>query len=114
MILSAAFLGAALAAASPGSGRIIVFEQAGSIAARDFAEKSLPRIRALARERGLAMDVRDASTAAPAEVHLTPLLVYQDAQGRSIFRGRYSDVDRFAQFLRFDRRVPIRALQLQE
>lgn len=100
-------LAAALAAAPAADARIVAFTQRGSLAARDFEEKTLPRLRALAAARGIPLEVRDAAAGAPAEVHLTPLLVYQDAQGRSIFRGRYSDVDRFAQFLRTARTAPL-------
>lgn len=112
-MIACAILLAATVAAAPVSGRIVVFEQEGSLAARDFAANTLPRLRAIASERGLAVDVRDASTGAPAEVHVTPLLVYQDAQGRSIFRGRYSDLDRFAQFLRTVKSGPLEGAPAQ-
>lgn len=107
MIVRAIALAAALAAASHGTGRIVVFRQPGSLAARDFDDKVLPRITALAAARGLTVDVEDAAAGAPAEIHVTPLLVYQDGSGRSIFRGRYSDVDRFAQFLRTVKAGPL-------
>ena len=107
MIAAALVLAAAVASAPATTGRIVVFTQAGSLAARDFETNVLPKIRALAASRGLAVDVRDASKGAPAEVHLTPLIVYQDASGRSVFRGRYSDVDRLAQFLRTVKAGPL-------
>ena len=105
-MIATALLAAALAA-GPVSGKIVVFTQDGSLAARDFESTTLPRLRALAEARGLALEVKPASAGAPADVHVTPLLVYQDAAGRSIFRGRYSDVDRFAQFLRTVRSAPL-------
>jgi len=105
-LIATALLAAALAA-SPASGKIVVFTQDGSLADRDFESTTLPRLRALAEERGLALEVRHAASGVPAEVHVTPLLVYQDAAGRSIFRGRYSDLDRFAQFLRTVRSAPL-------
>jgi polyisoprenoid-binding protein YceI len=82
------------------AGRLIVFQQDGAPAAKDFAATALPRIRALAASRGIALDVRDVKAGTPAEVHTSPLIVYQDAEGRSIFRGRYGDLDRITQFLR--------------
>ncbi|HEX4822790.1 MAG TPA: YceI family protein [Candidatus Polarisedimenticolaceae bacterium] len=105
-MIAAALLAAALAAAPP-SGTIVVFTQDGSLAAREFESVTLPRLRALAEQRGLALEIKPASAGAPADVHVTPLLVYQDAAGRSIFKGRYSDVDRFAQFLRTVRSAPL-------
>ena len=105
MIVGALALAAALAAPSPG--RIVVFAQPGSLAARDFDQRVLPRLRALAAERGLTIDILEAAKGAPGEVHVTPLLVYQDVEGRSIFRGRYADVDRFAQFLRTVKAGPL-------
>lgn len=94
---------AALAAAA----RLVVFQQSGSLAARDFESKVLPKLREMAASRGVTIDVRDAHQGAPAEIHVTPLVVYQDANGRSIFRGRYSDLDRIAQFLRTVRSGPL-------
>jgi len=105
-LIAAALLAAAITAA-PASGKIVVFTEDGSLAARDFQTITLPRLRALAEQRGLSLEVRQAAAGSPAEVHVTPLLVYQDAAGRSIFRGRYSDVDRFAQFLRTVRSAPL-------
>jgi len=82
------------------AGHLVVFQQHGSLAGNDFAAKALPRLRELTAARGLALDLRDAGAGAPGEVHATPLVVYQDALGRSIFRGRYTDLDRIGQFLR--------------
>lgn len=94
---------AALAAAA----RLVVFQQDGSLAAKDFAATSLPRLHELAAARGVALEVRDPRAGAPAEVHATPLIVYQDGSGRSIFRGRYSDLDRIGQFLRTVKSGPL-------
>ena len=86
---------------------LVVFQQDGSLAGYEFATKALPQIRELAKSRGVTLDIRDAKAGAPEEVHTTPLLVYQDAQGRSIFRGRFTDLDRIAQFLRTVRAGPL-------
>jgi hypothetical protein len=87
--------------------RLVVFQQEGSLAAYDFATKALPQIRELAKARGIQLDLRDARKGCPAEVHTTPLLVYQDDQGRSIYRGRPTELDRIAQFLRTVRAGPL-------
>jgi hypothetical protein len=67
--------------------RLVVFQQAGSLPVADFASNALPKIRELATARGVTLDLRDVKAGAPAEVHATPLLVYQDASGRSVFAG---------------------------
>lgn len=87
--------------------RLVVFQQDGSLVAKDFESKVLPKLRELTTARGITLDARDARAGAPAEIHATPLLVYQDANGRSIFRGRYSDADRIAQFLRTVKAGPL-------
>jgi len=86
---------------------LVVFQQDGTLASRDFTTKALPRLRELAAGRGITLDLRDARAGAPDEVHATPLLVYQDAFGRSIFRGRYTDLDRVGQFLRTVKAGPL-------
>jgi polyisoprenoid-binding protein YceI len=86
---------------------LVVFQQDGTLVNRDFTTKALPRLRELAKARGITLDLRDARAGAPDEVHTTPLLVYQDASGRSIFRGRYTDFERISQFLRTVRSGPL-------
>ena len=86
---------------------LVVFQQDGSLPAYEFATKALPQIRELAKADGVTLDLRDARAGAPGEVHTTPLLVYQDPQGRSIYRGRFTDLDRIAQFLRTVRAGPL-------
>jgi len=87
--------------------QLVVFQQEGSLAAYDFTTKALPQLRELAKARGLSLELKDAKAGAPEDVHTTPLLVYQDAAGRSIFRGRSTDLDRIAQFLRTVKAGPL-------
>ncbi len=87
--------------------QLVVFQQEGSLAAYDFTTKALPQLRALAKARGIALELKDAKVGAPEDVHTTPLLVYQDAAGRSIFRGRSTELDRISQFLRTVRAGPL-------
>ncbi len=92
---------------------LVVFQQDGSLAAYDFAKKALPQIRSLAAARGITLELRDAKAGAPAEVHTTPLLVYQDAAGRSIYRGRPTELDRIGQFLRTVRAGPLANAEIE-
>ena len=91
----------------PCGGEVIVFVQPGASAVdRTFQREHLPQIRAIAEELGAALRVVDARHGAPAEVSLTPLIVYQNHRGRSIYQGRYSTVDRIRNFLRTARVAP--------
>ncbi|ANM29505.1 hypothetical protein ABI59_07790 [Acidobacteria bacterium Mor1] len=65
-----------------------------------------PALESLAGELGLRLRVVDTAEQAPAEVHLTPLLVYQSARGRAVFQGRYVDTGKVAHFVRTQRAVP--------
>ena len=95
-------IGALLVAA-----QLVVFQQEGSPADYDFTTKALPQLRELAKTRGIALELKDAKKGAPEDVHTTPLLVYQDASGRSIFRGRSTEMDRISQFLRTVKAGPL-------
>jgi len=86
--------------------RLAVFVQSGRSAVDEaFQRAVLPEIRKIAEKMGIALVVVDARQGAPAEIGLTPLLVYQNHRGRSIFQGRFNDFNRITQFLRTSRVV---------
>ena len=86
---------------------LIVFHQPGpSPVEREFMEKQLPPIKEVAKSMGIAVRVVDAAKGAPKAVGITPLLVYQNHLGRSIYQGRTTTVDRVRNFLRTSRYVP--------
>lgn len=68
-----------------------------------FAEKWLPRIRDIAGSMETTMETRTIEDGAPAEVGITPLIVYQNYKGRSIYQGRYTTLDRVRNFIRTSR-----------
>ena len=89
------------------SGRLIVFVQPErSPVARSFTEDILPMIRETAGQLGATVTIVDATRGAPAEVTITPLLVYQNHRGRSVYQGRYTTIDRLRNFIRTSRYVP--------
>ena len=97
-----------LPAANAEDGRLLVFVQPGaSELARRFERDELPALQALADEMDVALTVVDARAGAPAEVTLTPQLVYQNHRGRSVYEGRYATLDRVRNFLRTARRAPL-------
>ena len=89
------------------SEQLIVFVQPEVSAVDDiFLERALPGIRKLADEMGVSVHVVDARKGAPAEVMLTPLIVYQNFRGRSVYQGRTTTPERIRNFMRTSRFVP--------
>jgi hypothetical protein len=89
------------------SGQLIVFVQPNSSSVDDiFLQRSLPEIRKLADAMGVSVHVVDASKGSPAEVALTPLIVYQNYRGRSVYQGRTTTPERIRNFMRTSRFVP--------
>ena len=71
-----------------------------------FIERSLPVIQKMAQSMGVGVHVVDATRGAPMSVTLTPLLVYQNYRGRSIYQGRTTTPGRIRNFIRTSRYVP--------
>ncbi len=100
------FLSATVVAASEEE-QLIVFTQPGVSAVDDnFRKNHLPLIRKMAQEMGVRVHEADARNGSPAEVAVTPLLVYQNHRGRSIYQGRTTTPDRVRHFIRTSRFVP--------
>ncbi len=104
MVIGAAVTGLA---ANPTGDTLAIFVQPGaSDLARRFEREALTSITAQAGKLGVEVRVLDARKGAPSEVTVTPLLVFQNHRGRSIFQGRYEDVGKVTHFLRTSRFVP--------
>ncbi len=87
--------------------QLLVFVQPGkSIVARTFQAEQLPAIRQVADAMGVSVHIVPIERGAPSEVALTPLLVYQNHRGRSIYQGRTTTPDRVRNFIRTSRYVP--------
>ncbi|MFQ5462359.1 MAG: YceI family protein [Phycisphaerae bacterium] len=84
---------------------VFVAPQASDLA-RSFAKDHLEKIRAVATSLHIPVRVIDIGGGAPEEITITPLLVFQNHRGRSIFQGRYATLDRLRNFLRTSRVVP--------
>jgi hypothetical protein len=95
------------ALASSENEQLIVFTQPdGSAVEKIFSESHLPQIRKIAREMGVSVHEVDARKGSPAEVAITPLIVYQNHRGRSIYQGRTTTPNRIRNFIRTSRFVP--------
>ena len=88
------------------SEKLIVFVQSkASPIEKTFRQHHLPRIRELARTMDIPVHVVDAGDGAPAEIAITPLIVFQNFRGRSIYQGRKTTLDRIRNFIRTARWV---------
>jgi len=91
---------------TPDSGQLIVFVQPNlSAVDDDFQQRLLPEIRKLADAMGVSVHVVDARKGSPAEVTLTPLIIYQNHRGRSVYQGRKTTSARIRNFMRTSRFV---------
>ena len=72
-----------------------------------FAETHLPAIQQAAEQLDIGVEVVDVGqVGAPSGIHLTPLVVHQNARGRSFFQGRYADTGKVVHFVRTSRAIP--------
>jgi len=95
------------ARSTPDAGQLIVFVQPDSSDVDDiFRQRALPEIRKLAEAMGVSVHVVDAGKGSPFEVALTPLIVFQNYRGRSIYQGRTTTPERIRNFMRTSRFVP--------
>jgi polyisoprenoid-binding protein YceI len=87
--------------------QLIVFIQPDvSPVAKSFRQRHLPQIRSLARTLDVDLHVVDARKGSPSTVGITPLIVYQNHRGRSIYQGRTTTPERIRNFIRTSRFVP--------
>jgi len=95
------------ALAAPEYEQLIVFTQPDASAVENsFRDNHLPQIRKIAREMGVSVHEVDARRGSPEQVAITPLIVYQNHRGRSIYQGRTTTPDRVRNFIRTSRFVP--------
>jgi hypothetical protein len=92
---------------APETEQLIVFVQPDvSPVAKSFQQHRLPQIRKLAQTLGVDLHVVDARKGSPSTVGITPLIVYQNHRGRSIYQGRTTTPERVRNFIRTSRFVP--------
>ena len=95
---------------------LVVFTQptSESAVAKQFAADTHPALAELAASMDIELQIVDVAQAgAPAEVGLTPLLVFQNHRGRSIYQGRSATLDRVRNLVRTARFRPQEAAVLE-
>ncbi len=87
---------------------ILFLQHDPSPLAAAFEAETLPEIQTLADELGVTLLQRRVSRqgSAPVGVNITPLIVFQNHRGRSIYQGRYTTLDRVRNFVRTSRFLP--------
>ena len=86
---------------------MLVFVQPGASSVdKTFQDERLADIHRLADQMGVSVEIVDATKGAPQEIALTPLLVYQNHRGRSVYQGRTNTLKRIQNFIRTSRFVP--------
>ena len=91
----------------PTEAQLIVFVQPGaSEVVNDFETKHLPAIRKIANEIGVEFRIVDVREGAPEEITVTPIIVYQNSLGRSVYVGRYTLHEKIRAFIRSSQSSP--------
>ncbi|MBU1168512.1 MAG: YceI family protein [Proteobacteria bacterium] len=87
--------------------RLIVFMNSGnSEVNRHFRQSVLPEIRTMAKAMHLTVSEENLDRGAPEEVGITPLIIYQNHLGLSVYQGRSNTMNRIKNFIRTSRRIP--------
>ncbi len=90
-----------------GGGELIIFQgDLKNPVEKDFKEKYLPQIKEMAKTQGVSVIEKNIAKGAPAEVRSTPSIFFQNHLGRSIFIGRYHNIDKIKTFIRTVSRMP--------
>ena len=93
-------------ASAPRGGTLIIFLGADDAYPTAGLRALLDDYRALGEELDVDLQLRTLDGGAPAQIVITPLVVFQNHRGRSIYQGRYDTLDRVRNFVRTSRVIP--------
>ncbi len=71
-----------------------------------FMKTLLPEIKKIAEKMNVTVSLISNSEKLPDEVGITPLLIFQNHLGRSVYQGRTTTLKRIQNFIRTSRRIP--------
>lgn len=87
--------------------QLIIFEIADKTRVQKlFHDKVLPQIIELAKKNNISLILKTSRNGLPAEITTLPAIIYQNPLGRSIYRGRFSQISRIANFIQTSKFVP--------
>lgn len=93
-------------ASAPRGGTLIIFLGADDAYPTADLRALLDDYRALGEELDVDLQLRALDGGAPAQIVITPLVVFQNHRGRSIYQGRYDTLNRVRNFVRTSRVIP--------
>lgn len=86
---------------------IVFIQQNNTPVSRAFQQNILPEIQKMALDLQIPVKIVPVTTkGVPSEIKITPLIVYQNYLGRSIYQGRTTTLDRIRTFIRTSRFIP--------
>lgn len=94
------------ALACPAGELLVYFHDDGSPAAKQFAAETLPFVEALAKTEDLTLTRIDPTEGAPVEISISPIIVFQNHLGRSVYQGRTTTPERIRTLVETARWVP--------
>lgn len=88
-------------------GELIVFLSGnGSEVDKAFQSNTLPKLKKFAEENEIAIKLKEGSKAAPEGITTLPAIIYQNHLGRSVYIGRFNQLDKMVNFIRTAKRIP--------
>ncbi|MBN1517081.1 hypothetical protein JXA32_11000 [Candidatus Sumerlaeota bacterium] len=96
------------------SGTLVVFiSSADQNQQREFYEQWLPQIEATALMLNTQVCMHNVSNGSPEEMTITPSIYFQNARGRSLFTGRYTQLEQIERFILDARANPLTEVQTE-
>ncbi len=94
--------------ADPSTEELIIFiQQNNTLVSQAFQQNILPEIQKMALDLQIPVKIVPVTPeGVPPEIKITPLIVYQNHLGRSIYQGRTTTLDRIRTFIRTSRFIP--------
>lgn len=100
-VVTYTFLFVSQVAGAQSTDEIIIFLQSkSSPVAEQFNKRTLAEINKIAKSMQIPVTIKDALRGAPSEVTITPMIIFQNHHGRSIYQGRATTVRRIRNFIR--------------
>ena len=77
-----------------------------------FKDKTLPELIEFASEKNIELNIRKVLDGLPEDITTSPVIVYQNALGRSLYAGRYVSFSTIKNFIRTSKLMPQRKVEL--
>lgn len=105
-LFSLGFLAASAGFVQASEEALVVFVQPQAEVDAAFISGWLPAADSLAQSLGIELKTIEVEAGVPEGIDLTPLFVYQNHLGRSVYQGRWKTLGRLRNFVRTSRSIP--------